>query len=84
MSTEIHAMKTVDGWVYRLWQNTADVYFTEPLEAEDIMEAYIADVIERLKSRLPSILANARRDPLKAWDEEDTSWDSWRTVVEDS
>jgi hypothetical protein len=38
MGTEIHAVKTADGWRYRLWQNTADVYCNEPMTEDDFSE----------------------------------------------
>ena len=41
MGTEIHGMLTDEGWMYRLYQNTADVYFTEPLDEYQISEAYL-------------------------------------------
>jgi hypothetical protein len=48
MSTEIHAVKTMDGWRYWLWQNTADVYFTEPLNEEEVSAAYLEHAIRQM------------------------------------
>jgi len=74
MGTEIHAMETPDGWRYRLWQNTSDVYFTVPLTAEEITVAYLEYALEQTKDDHKSFfhyrLRNARGNALDEWEME--------------
>ena len=74
MGTEIHAMKTPDGWRYRLWQNTSDVYFTEPLDEEGISKAYLEYAIEKLRQDHDSLfgftLKRCRDQALEKWEVE--------------
>jgi len=79
MADEIHAQRTVDGWVYRIWSTVVDDYTHEDMDDDEIVNCLLDHARERALMEIPYRLERARvrgtsshletRDVDGPWDE---------------
>lgn len=86
MTDVIHAQKTVDGWLYRIWSTVVDDYTHEEMDEGEMVNCLLDHAKEAVLWEIQPRLERARIRGTSSFLEErsvDGPWDEWPQDFED-